>query len=85
MSNLNADPYSGNDLHRDVIYIKSKLQRIDGVMFGTKESAIPEGIIFEVNKNTEFRRTITKWFWIVGTQLTIIILFLIYNTFNGSF
>jgi hypothetical protein len=79
--NMNTEKdYTSDDLRYDVRYLKRSIGEIKHALYGSKNSPKPEGVIHEVHSNTKFRERLTKWLWILVTQLTIIIVYLIYNS-----
>lgn len=59
-----------NQIYRELKCVKESQESIEVVLTGDKKSANPDGIIHRVARNTSFRETWQRLFWILVVALT---------------
>lgn len=62
---------------KDIKYIKDKLRDIDQLLRGRATDAEPSGIVYQVLRNTQFRKSATKVLWILTTGMLGVVLHIV--------
>lgn len=61
-----------DDLNRIIVSLEAIVRNLERIIHGKQDSSEPEGLIHQVHKNTEFRRVVTAWLWLLtGSIMTI--------------
>lgn len=71
---MSGKDYNGEDLQRDLQYIKHSVTELNILVRGDKISAEPCGLIQRVSKNTQFRRDALKALWFLGLTVSALVI-----------
>ena len=58
----------------DVDMIQRTVNNFDKIIRGPDDTSTPEGLLWSSRKNSDFRRNVTKWLWVLGTGLSLVLL-----------
>jgi len=54
--------------------IQRTVNNLDKIIRGPDDTPTPEGLLWSSRKNSDFRRNVTKWLWVLGTGLSLVLL-----------
>lgn len=65
-----------------VAELDESVKNLIKIIRGEDDSSVPSGLMWDSRKNTEFRKNITRWLWILTALITGVILERIFSLFT---
>ena len=63
-----------NKLLSDIDTIQRTVNSLDKIIRGPDDTPTPDGLLWLSRKNSDFRKNVTKWLWVLGTGLSLVLL-----------